>query len=496
MMINSPIGQSFQTDFSYQGNAKIHFSNSSEIETDCLIKVEKSGKCNIEINLQNTEINQKIQSIQVKTLSEDICINSNIYILPRDYDLTDIIRSQGINLILSTDKFEVETHEHQQLTPKYWIIPLTNLITDFSQREILETDVNRFYPHRLINFKYNNSQCWIEPLPDYDHRKNRLNLEQEHCTITSIMVGEVGSMSIATADVERNFPFDLLYVLGLATGTEVQVPWIEFRDENYKLVKRIHHNIYPLPYIKGHVAIKGNEPDPNSGIGTLLEKSLSSSHFRQSYLRGSLELTIQAGDPKQRLSNRKDLLIRALESLCKKYEVNNQILNSGLNDAQKTQLNTIINDVVTQIKSITESGSERNILNRIAERIRNSTKKDNDFGLAVVYLLNRPEFQLQDATIIDDHYHRNPRTDGRKSFAGILSYYRGAVFHEGYFNFDSKYDFEDVVRYLKHLHDILIRINLKMLNYDGNYQTVVSNKSSKHVNWVTNMTQAEELGYK
>ncbi|MBW4557963.1 MAG: hypothetical protein KME59_18915 [Trichormus sp. ATA11-4-KO1] len=490
MIINSPICQSFQPYFYYQGNGKVNFSDSSEGDTCCQINFEQSGKFNIEINLHNYDTNQKIQNINFKTLSEDICINSNIRLLPRD-----IIFNQGINLTISTDKFEVETHE--QLTPKYWIIPLTNLVTEFIQEEILEIEVNKFYPHRLINFKYKNKESWIEPLPNYEDIRRKLDSEQEHCTITSIMVGEVGSMSIATDDIEENFPFDLLYVLGLATGTEVQAPWIEFRDENCKLVKRIHYNIHPCPYIKGHVAIKGHDSDLNSGIGKLLEKSLSSSHFGQSYLRVSLELTIQAGNPKQFLSNRKDLLIRELESLCTKYQVNTQILDSGLNNSQKTQLNRIINHAVTQIQSITSTAlaNESDILNRIKDRIQNATNKEKHFGLAVVDLLNHLEFQLQDATIINDYYQRNPRPDSQK-FAGVLSYYRGAIIHEGYFNFDSQYDFEDVVRFFKHLHDILIRINLKMLNYDGNYQTVVLNKLSKRVDWVTNTTQAEELGYK
>lgn len=267
MIINSPICQSFQSYFSYQGNAKVKFIDSSEVETYCLIEFEQSGKYNIEIKLQNFDKNQKFKSINFKTLSEDICIDSNIRLL--DAALPNIISNQGINLTLSSDQFEVETHEYEQLTPKYWIIPVTNLITEFSQGEIVETNVNIFYPHRLINFKYNNNKCWIEPLPDYEHRKKRLDLKQEHCTITSIMVCEFGSMPIANTEQTINSLFNLLYVLGLATGTEIQAPWIEFRDENYKLVKRIHYNIYPFPYIKGHVAIKGNDSDMNSGIGKM-----------------------------------------------------------------------------------------------------------------------------------------------------------------------------------------------------------------------------------
>ncbi|MEH2191089.1 MAG: hypothetical protein V7K98_00260 [Nostoc sp.] len=489
MIINSPLCQSFQPFFYYQGNAIVQFSDSSEVNSYCQIESELSGKFNIKLKLPSIDIKQKIQSIYFQNFSEIISINSNI----RSLDIS--IENQAISLILSANKFEIETNE--QLTPKYWVLPLTNLITDFSQGENLETNANIFYPHRLINFQYNNNECWIEPLPDYENRKRRLDLKQEYCIITSILVGKVGSMSIASADIEINFPFDLLYALGLSTGTEVQAPWIEFRDENYKIVKRIHYTIHPFPYIKGHVAIKGNDPDLNSGIGKLLEKSLSSSHFGQSYLRVSLELTIKTGNPEQFLSNKKDLLVRELESLCKKYQVDTQILENGLNSSQNSQLNTIINHAATQIQSIanTAFGSERDILNRIKQKIQNATKKEKHFGLAVVDLLNHPDFKLQDAIVINDYYQTNPRTDGR-NFAGVLSYYRGAIIHEGYFNFDSQYDFEDVTRFFKHLYDILIRINLKMLNYDGNYQTVVSDKSSKRVDWVTNMTQAEELGYK
>ena len=69
--------------------------------------------------------------------------------------------------------------------------------------------------------------------------------------------------------------------------------------------------------------------------------------------------------------------------------------------------------------------------------------------------------------------------------------------HRSYFDFDNdNTDFWDVVRFVDHLHDILTRIVLIVLGYDGNYQPAVRHYlSDAPVNWVHADTSPGELGY-
>lgn len=148
--------------------------------------------------------------------------------------------------------------------PKYWIIPLCNFLSSFMQEhQALDRHPLRICPtlivlsglpeheamiaedsanqrHRLIVFEFNTSLGFIEPLADYDEGKGRLLEGRERNTITAVMVGEVGANSIDFVDLEQWLPSDFLLLLGLASGVEVGAPWIEFRDDQGLLVRRIH----------------------------------------------------------------------------------------------------------------------------------------------------------------------------------------------------------------------------------------------------------------
>jgi hypothetical protein len=119
---------------------------------------------------------------------------------------------------------------------------------------------------------------------------------------------------------------------------------------------------------------------------------------------------------------------------------------------------------------------------------------DTSFGRSVVDLMHK--FGLRDAEIIESYYKSHPRWD-KKNWIQVLPYYRGKAMHSGYFKFHENENYqEDVPRIYKHLHDILLRIVLKMLNYNGTYQpTVKKFKSTDNVDWVSNETTATELGY-
>jgi hypothetical protein len=173
---------------------------------------------------------------------------------------------------------------------KYWVLPLSNFLSGFAEFEpSLENHPLRivtFPPlenltgeekliyqmqmRRLILFQFCGALGFIEPLIDYEERRRKLEEGNAQSLITAVMVGEISHHAINISDLNQWFPWSFLRLLSLATGTKVESPWIEFRDEKGDLVRRIHHH-FSLPEIaqKRHVILREWEipRDPDTGIG-------------------------------------------------------------------------------------------------------------------------------------------------------------------------------------------------------------------------------------
>lgn len=407
--------------------------------------------------------------------------------------------------------------------PKYWVLPLSNFISDLMPHGISELDQHplRIYStpiipeglfnsdsitaniianekNKLISFGYNGGIGFIEKLSDYDERKNRLIEGNDRNIITAVMIGEIGRGPPNNfEDLEKWFPFNFLTLLGLATGSEVGAPWIELRDSRGKLVRRIHVSLGRPFFSKGHRSI---DEVRNRGIGQLLTNSSYSLHQQDSYLYPIIKHLIRGGLDNISLDDKMSHLVRAFDRLCKVYDLDVQDLTEELNDSQKAIVKRELNSAAKKIRYEAKcacNNDQRKSLMTIESNVINSDNKDRKFGLALIDLIKK--FGLPDADIVETHYEINPRSDGYK-WHQVLSYYRGAVIHEGYFSFRGEgYDRYDVVRIWKHLRDILIRIVLKMLCYDGTYQRSVlipgDWAASWPVNWVKPDTPASELGY-
>lgn len=121
---------------------------------------------------------------------------------------------------------------------------------------------------------------------------------------------------------------------------------------------------------------------------------------------------------------------------------------------------------------------------------------ERKFGLAVTDLLEL--FGLSDAYVMDEHYKVKPRTDGMEHWSDVISKYRGRVIHQGHLDLAGGTEWRDVWAVINHLHDVLARVVLKILEYDGGYQpTVVPYRSVPfELGWVKPDTLAGTLGYK
>jgi hypothetical protein len=106
------------------------------------------------------------------------------------------------------------------------------------------------------------------------------------------MIGETHLKNDDFRDLQNWFPFQFLDLLGLATGTEIGAPWIEFRDSRGALVRRFHVNLNSPWFSSGHAAI---EESIHHGTGSLLTQSQYSLHMSNAYLTAILKHLVRSG---------------------------------------------------------------------------------------------------------------------------------------------------------------------------------------------------------
>lgn len=402
---------------------------------------------------------------------------------------------------------------------KYWVLPLMNFISafrdyspdlDFHPLRVsrslvyyelssknIEIIKNYFdSDKRVILFYFLNKLGFIDHISDYREKEKMLLNGKAQCIITSLMVSETPSTIkiYDFDDLKCWFPFQFLDMLGLASGTEIGAPWIEFRDARGILVCRIHVALNNPWFSSGHRAIEENI---HHGIGSLLTRSQYSLHIGNSYLTAVLKHLVRSGMGGLLFEDGMAHLFQALDCLCEEFGLNIQRLTEDLNDSQKSIIKFELNSLSYRIRcqsTLVYNPEQKNILIRIADKVMNSDNHDRNFGLAVVDLIKL--FDLSDTIIVESFYKSNPRKDGRPWYS-VLSHYRGVVMHSSYFDFErGLYDFQDVATVRSHLHDILIRIVLNMLCYDCTYQKAIRGLTGRYpLNWVNPSLKAEVLGY-
>lgn len=418
---------------------------------------------------------------------------------------------------ISDSQFDVEGAGQAS----YWVLPLLNFVSnmiytgpDLDQHPLRIyptpalpvdlTDEEKYYAfcianqmNNIISFAFNGELGFIERLLDYDERVSRLKAGKERNIITAIMVGGVGANSIDLRDVHNWLPFDFLLLLGLVSPTEVGAPWVEFRNAEGHLVRRLHVWHSNPPFSEGHVTI---DESIHRATGHLLTRAINSDALGKRYIQITIEQLIRAGRKTLSMDTIAHVF-RALEALVDEYKLGTQNLHQELDDAQKAAVKEALNSAAERIKALAvAAGGEGNnkqkeILVTIAERAKSTpTGKTRDFGLAVIALLN--QFGLADVELIEKHYSANPRPD-EWSWAQVISNYRALAIHTGYFSVaEGRHDIDDIRRIALHMYDLVVRIILQTLNYSSTYQPrVIRATAVEELSWVNADTPVWQLGY-
>lgn len=455
-------------------------------------------------------------------------------------------RGEGQGQVIDKITFEVfisqfDSELHRK--PKYWVLSLTNFVSEFSPGPTeLDRHPLRIYPtpevpdeitdvmygpnyerdkrramsallaanseNRLIAFEFNDARGFIERLPDYGERKDTLLTETERSRPTAVMVGEVDNEHSNTdlEDLERWLsPHSLLMVVTLATGTEVGVSWIELRDEQGRLVRRFHRRLRETRFSRGHRVIDElpfKDQKRPTGTGYLITKACGSDELGQSALRTAILHLTRSKYRGQTLDESLAHLCRGLDGLCEHYDIARQNLTESLDEYHAREIKEVLAEAAKKIRDLQKAAGSRDesgtaaILQTIEGRVQNAANTERKFGLALADLLD--QFGMPDAKVLDAYYKTRPRADKREHWVDVVSHYRTDVIHYGYLDLDAGgHDWRDVWAIINHLHDIMARVVLRAVGYDGGYHpTVVPGPVVPFaLDWVKLDTMAGTLGY-
>ena len=107
-------------------------------------------------------------------------------------------------------------------------------------------------------------------------------------------------------------------------------------------------------------------------------------------------------------------------------------------------------------------------------------------------------YGFKDDIVWDKHFAALPLLSAQHSWAAFLTKYRTDVFHGAFFDTSKPYSrLRNLDFTAGHLYDLLVRILLRMVGYDGNYlnYTRASKPIPLDVNWVTEATPTSHFGY-
>jgi len=535
----------FETALEYTGHGRAEFSDPPGfIEGPAIARFDGFSRREIEMRIEKMESPGQPQNATVLISGEKVASdNGKIKYLigSRRNPCTRFSISTAHGILRSTGElladcpiasetvrfhvFQATFQSKNESSPKYWVLPLSNLVTDFRFRHLdLDRHPLRIFPtprvpdglstedallaqavanqkNRLILFDFAGQPGFIEALPDYEDLRSQLDEMQRQRVTTAVMVGDLAGAPSGTSDeIQPWFPFQVLRLLGIVTGTDVGTTWVEFRDGNAGLVRRIHGHFSKPTYSHRRQLI--NEfvhGGSRSGIGYLLTTFLALPAQKRDYLDRVLSHLASGRIGTGELHDSLDHIVRGFEILCREHNLSSQDLTASLTADEKQAIDRTLSSAAEELDGLAKSAtasSRRSAgrdIGKIAERTRSWGRKAKHFGLAVANLLE--EFGIPDAEVIDRHYSQSPRAYEGK-WHDVLSHYRNATIHEGYFEFERSHDRRDVFRVTDHLQDLLIRLVFKEIGYAGMYQKFTSKwNEATPVDWVTLATKAEELGY-
>jgi hypothetical protein len=282
-----------------------------------------------------------------------------------------------------------------------------------------------------------------------------------------------------------------LRALALATGNEASCPWIETRSEQGRVIRRIHLGLGQSHIVRnGYSALGSWVHWQNGGFMSAI---LNAPEAREPFFSIALRHCIRAGEGGT-LDDQLSHLMRAFECLCARYGFKQQHLSAELDAGVRDKVTSVLRGAAGNLRELERGVSpmDRPRLARIVQRLLSAAQFDKNFGFAVADLVRH--FGLHDIEVLTPYYAARPGPGGC-DWLSLLSYYRGAVVHEGFLDVDSPgTQIGEVLGFILHLHDLLVRILLKIVRYEGGYQPrLIRATALQTADWFKPGVQIEHL---
>ena len=402
----------------------------------------------------------------------------------------------------------------------YWVAPLVNLVAGYRDRRErlahhplrLKAGSSRGEPEMghllemvmgptgdgVILFD-SGRPGFIEPLPDHRDRERLLQDGSAPSLVTAVMIGEVGDHPTAWTELTGWFPFDFAGLLSLASGTPTSIPWVEFRSADGQLVSRFHRHVAPKPFAQDRAAIAAGSP----GVGRLLTCAARSELFGHPELRLAVRLLLRARANPSRVDDGFRNLLIALEAMHHLIfgAAGSSVAADALNEGDVRNFRKVVTAAQKDLEKLHLATLRRHDANAATfiegamDRLAVLETQEPRFHTKVEMLLENAA--LPDAEVLDAYYRSHPDGSSRK-WTDVLSAYRDKVMFRGYVGIGEEgLRFEDAIRVFRHLQDVLLRLILKKLGYDGEYlPAVLGSEASARIDWVTRAVLPEQLGFR
>ncbi len=290
----------FSTQLFYSGWGHAEFLNPSGwVEGSVEIQVDETGEVSIQMEVVDFFVDPPLgagsawanrmwllegtkptpllsgQMFGVGIKPRNKCLNLTVWTREGTFETLDDIRyyrsehEDSLHLVFDCMFSGYKVYEAK--FEKCWVLPLSNFVSSIPIRQPylgvhpLDRHPLRIFPtpivpdeikdderkhafliangrNAIVPFMFKDKLGFIEALPDYHDRQEKLINGTANIQLTAVLVGEVSDAQMNFEQVLHWIPLDFLLHLSLATGRLVGAPWIEIRDAEGSLVRQSTHS--------------------------------------------------------------------------------------------------------------------------------------------------------------------------------------------------------------------------------------------------------------
>ena len=485
-----------------EGTTKVIFS--PESQSSCFMTVENSEPASI-FGLSPLLSGEKpIQTKEGLTLSlssrGNLCSKLTIRCQDGVFSTDKISFPHETSLgngIVSFGVWEGRYDRSNAGNPRFFAIPLLNFLTKFylGKRKSFEhplrflhisdmkgdDDASRRLLFNMtdmtIPYYFKEGVAFIDPVPSFDETCKSIQNREQQRRITGVLIGDCMSVPDNTNAIYDYFTPRFRSLIALGTGQLIAAPWIEFRTEDNILVSRFHHPAGDANYEPNRAPVPGC-------LGRLVYVGMEARIEQEEAWNVACLHAARAGRENAALEENIHYSILGLETLGKAFDFSRCNLLDELLPEHKETVKKILKVAADNIKALNKSESEKGstsgiAIGRIAERAMGAFQTDLAFPLSVAKLIDK--FQLPDLEMVS-------QVPLSKPWEQLLGDVRGQIVHQGYLKIECNEGFSEYAALSNHLRDILVRILLKMVGFDGGYQPLTASCSmSEQVDFLKNI---------